>query len=104
MNDLVGHRRSAQVAPIEQLSDEAALDDHASAVGDDVDAATVLRLSREFDAPGPSASDSAYGAPAKPKKKKPTSSHDGGFVGFGAEFQPFSYDDPKVNHAKQDPK
>lgn len=104
MNDLVGHRRSAQPAPIEALGEDTALEDQAASVGEDVDAATVLRMSRELDAPRPSASESAYGAQSKPKKKKPTSSHDGGFIGFGAEFHPFSYDDPKVNHHKMDPK
>lgn len=104
MNDLVGHRRSAQVEPIEELASDAAIEDHIEAVGDDIDAATVLRMSREMDAPRPSASESAYGAQPKAKKRKPTSSHDGGFIGFGAEFHPFSYDDPKMDHHKLDPK
>jgi hypothetical protein len=37
-------------------------------------------------------------------ESKATSSHDGGFTGFGAEFDPFSYTDPKINHGKMDPK
>jgi hypothetical protein len=41
----------------------------------------------------PSASERAYG----------TSSHDGGFTGFGANFDPYSYTDPHVNHAVLDP-
>jgi hypothetical protein len=32
-----------------------------------------------------------------------TSSHDGAFTGFGAEFDPYSYTDPRVDHSRLDP-
>ena len=46
-------------------------------------------------------SGSSSGQP-KPKPRH-HSSHDGGFTGFGAEFQPYTYTDPHENHAKLDP-
>jgi hypothetical protein len=42
--------------------------------------------------------------PDNAKKPHGHTSHDGGFTGFGAEFLPYSYTDPKVNHHKMDPK
>ena len=38
------------------------------------------------------------------KKKGGHTSHDGGFDGFGAEYEPYSYTDPRIDHSKLDPK
>jgi hypothetical protein len=89
----------------------------APAAQEDADVALLLRMAQQQDPQqAPSASDQAFdsasSAPAPstphaaaPAAKRPhgTSSHDGGFTGFGAEFQPYGYMDPHLNHNKLDP-
>jgi hypothetical protein len=114
MNDAQTRRRSGQ-----QAVDSAGIDtvdtvdtiDTLDTIDEDLDAMSILQLAHAHEATGPSASELAYSdakpkqkAKPKAKKKKPTSSHDGGFTGFGAEYQPYSYTDPHMNHRKLDPK
>jgi hypothetical protein len=67
------------------------------------DAAQLLELAREMDAEKPpSASDQAFGAqqPHVAKKNEPHTPQDGAFTGFGAEFNPYAWTNPHLNHNK----
>jgi hypothetical protein len=93
MDDLGRQARPAQTAAPAAASAEAAGEFAPSA--EDLDAVRILQLARlAHTHAAPTASQQAFGG---------RTSHDGGFTGFGAEFQPFSYTDPHVNHSKLDP-
>jgi hypothetical protein len=82
--------------------------------GDTPPASSVLKMSADGQATPEerTASEHAYGAshPAAAAKKKQshaggTNSHNGGFTGFGAEYDPYSYTGhPNIDHGKLDPK
>jgi hypothetical protein len=65
-------------------------------------AALLAHAQASHDAP--SASDRAFNdtAHAPAPAHEGHSSHDGGFTGFGAEFQPYSYTDHHINHHRLD--
>jgi hypothetical protein len=69
--------------------------------GEVLDSSAALHMSHDSQQQpsAPTASQRAYDS-----KKKGTSSHDGGFLGFGTEYQPYAYTDPHLNHHKLDPK
>ena len=116
MDDLERPRRqgSATAADATGASPASEAGD-AAAQQEDLDAAMMLAMARQqqVQAGAPSASEQAFGeprtaaapapAPHPSAKPKPASSHDGGFTGFGAEFQPYTYTDPHENHGKLDP-
>jgi hypothetical protein len=78
------------------------------------DVERLFDLAHAHDAAPPSASQRAFDSVAAASGRHaapthvgthghPSSSHDGGFLGFGAGFNPYSYTDPHENHRRLDP-